>query len=142
MVQAPRTQAIADKDREPGRNRMLSTNRAAVSMTTVESFLSVRLPSGSLRRVKPEQHRVATSAQAINTSKRKKKKKKKSIKTDRFALQDLLFHRLQADLLQHKKRKSHDTFSLSTSEFSACSVGQNLHFFVKLRSLRLASKSR
>lgn len=140
MVQAPRTQAIADKDREPGRSRMLSTNRAAVSMTTVESFLSVRLPSGSLRRVKPEQHRVATSAQAINTSKRKKEKK--SIKTDRFALQDLLFHRLQADLLQHKKRKSHDTFSLCTSEFSACSVGQNLHFLVKLRSLRLGSKSR
>lgn len=77
---------ITDKGRRCKESEILSSFNTAVSMTTPE--WSPPHYSRDTRNGQPQQ-----------------KKRKKRFKTNRFALQDLLFNRLQTNLLQ-KERKN------------------------------------
>lgn len=91
-----RTEAISAKDGAP---ETLSSSRATVTMTTVECSLS-QLPF----RVAPPCWSRVTQNGHLSTDENYTTRAAKSLSTDRFALQDLLFHRLQPDLLQDDSR--------------------------------------
>lgn len=91
-----RTEAIPAKDGAP---ETLSSSRATVTMTTVECSLS-QLPF----RVAPPCWSRVTQNGHLSTDENYTTRAAKSLSTDRFALQDLLFHRLQPDLLQDDSR--------------------------------------
>lgn len=115
-------EAIPDKDRLPGTSIMLSSYRAAVSMTTVECFYQCGFPfkiAPPCQTGLTQNGRLSTDKciKSINQSTNNESIDKSGVNwTDRLALQDFLFHRLQADVLQDESRDNkHTSCSVSSS---------------------------